>query len=98
MEHLAVAGRGRRGTSVEGRGGRTLGARVGGLAGAVDGDGKATPGEAGGELPEGHGDAVDLGWEGFGDEGEFHACEGRSSGVVGYAMAKPEGDAAITAP
>lgn len=56
-----------------------------GLAGAVDGDLDAAAGKAGGKLPEGHGDTVDLGREGFGDEGDFHACGGNSSCVGGYA-------------
>lgn len=96
-EH-GIAGDGEAGVELLGEGGRRCRGRrrasVGGLARSVDGDAKATPGKAGGELSEGHGDAVDLGWEGFGDEGEFHACEGRSSCVVGYAMAKPPGGAA----
>ncbi len=66
------------------------------LARAVHGDLDAAAGEAGGELPERHGDAVDLGREGFGDEGEFHACDGDSSCVGGYAMAKPGAAPLIT--
>ena len=37
------------------------------LAGAVHGDGEAPLRQAGGEMAEGHGDAIDLGWEGFCD-------------------------------
>jgi hypothetical protein len=49
-------------------------------------------------VPEGHGDAVDLGRKGFGDEGEFHACGRVSSCVLGYAIANPSRSVPITMP
>jgi tRNA dimethylallyltransferase len=50
------------------------------------------------ELREGHGGAVDLGRKGFGDEGEFHACDGNSCCGSGYATASRGAGPFITMP